>query len=458
MAHHISNTKWQFVWKEVASACLAPAAHPSQRAALAALLHHTFALAGPYHHDRIAGALPPELAAAGLVPAKTTAGAASPLFPPAPPPPAPPAGEGGMGEGAGSAGAGAEGAGEGASSAPPSPPHAPPPAAAPPPPLLELAAGVTARLLAKLPAAEMAAWLYSDAAAAAGVPATTRFLVFAHAALMYGKANLKNVATLFERYAPLLGGAPPASPAALLAAAAAVWARCPHVIPSVAAAAVEAGVARAADAVAFAAAGTAPLAPPFAEDAQHHLLPRAAPAFSAPWQAALFHGALGDAGGRAHRAGVRLAAARGAAVLDDRMMPEELESVAAEKEAALAAAARARRGEYEAAVAAAAGAAAGAAAAAAAAGDAEGVRVALAHLREVLAAHRAAARAGGAGAAARRGAAAGAAAAAVAAAVEELEAGAEAPPRLHVEPPLARDRAQIAPDWGEGPPAGGDDV
>jgi hypothetical protein len=85
--------------------------------------------------------------------------------------------------------------------------------ATPPRHLLTLADGIMAQLKAKTEAPAMQAWLDEATATTSSDPSTTdsisisaeeRLLVFAHCVLVHGRANFKNAATLFDRYAAIL--------------------------------------------------------------------------------------------------------------------------------------------------------------------------------------------------------------------------------------------------------------
>ncbi len=218
------------------------------------------------------------------------------------------------------------------------------------------------KLRAKTEDAAMTVWYRGHVEAAstgagggreAGISRESFLRAFCHALLVYGRANIRNAFTLFERYHLLLtvgcGVSPPAVRAhTLLGAITSVWSRAPHAVPAIVAAAVDAKVVAPAHVVTFAldpadakiltdaeghassAAAASSLSPAALRE---HLIPR----LSQPATWALFHGALARAEAASHAAGVEVALFRGARVFDAKE-EEVAEAVAAERETALVAA------------------------------------------------------------------------------------------------------------------------
>jgi len=384
MSHHVSNTKFEWFWKEWEGALseirtAGESTPPVQSRALATLLHHTFALIGPFHHHQISSSVFPPLyqATSGALHEKSTTAAASPFFPslpPAAPPPSVPPSESGAEE--------------------------PLSVVAEPSisdPVIILAAQITEKLRAKTEDDEMCKWLFQvttgegalvESTPHALVPSPTlRLTIFSHALLLYGKANLKNAATLFARYANLLKStvAVPESVRShtLLHAMATVWSAAPYLLTSgLVAAAVEAGVVSTVNVVDFL------LSP---ENGGQHPL-------STPWKALLLHQCLHEASSRVTRGGVRLSLFVGNDILDPRMQEELEEEVAVAREEALRVAVADRSKEYrEAGGAAVSGlikltkhatvAATGAGSSDGGLGGGDSLRVSLSHLRRVIKEH-----------------------------------------------------------------------
>jgi hypothetical protein len=402
LAHHLSNTRFVWPWKEWA-ACLGkgvPAWDPHRRF-MTMLLSDTFAIIGPWHYDRIvAEVLPAEYAASGLLPAKSTTAAYSHLLsrPEATLRPSTPAAsipQMGGDEGGDASAAEADQARRTAPTGPdgdvggftagPATDNATVQGTR------VAAAALTTALQAKTSAADIAAWL-SSSPEAAGLSAEERCLAFCHALLLYGSANLRNAATLFERYRELLvdgsawgfvpleaaaGGVIHASaPHALvrpgtfrsasdmaadvlLASIEAVWWRESNLASAVTGAAVAARVLRPSQVVRHALEPATTLVDRAEEGtagAGDQLLPalRLSARLLLPRHWSEAHGTLVRAAAAAHSAAVVLACYRGSAVLDsgprDHPVPEEYEDEAVAKEAGLRAEAVRCKLEYEEAV------------------------------------------------------------------------------------------------------------
>jgi len=436
MAHHTASTKWAWLWDDWKGALgEGVPAHDAQRRFLTELIQATFALVGPWHYDRIvADTFPSEYRA--ILPANTTTAARFCFDPAAVAPAASEAGATGDGDRdrdergrdplvADEAGDGslqdaaeadilrhtglarARSSGGGSGSGRPALQLVRPDTAA-------VGDAVMAVLRAKSDAGALAA-------AVASVDAPTlcdldRLFVTAQCIWWHSRANLKNVTTLLERYRAVLTAPCPlpadagareyVAPAAgalpadelrahvVLAALVATWRDAEHVVDAHLEVATGLGIVRPADVVSFALAPVVAAEATAPGGAAANLADAALPLSRWRWARV----ALAAGAAAARRDAVDLALARGAKVYDAKEEEVE-EAVAVSRDAALVAKAGASEATYHAGVEAAlrvggalcrglqvalvsaldTGAPAGAAR--------EGLRIALAHCRDLLRRH-----------------------------------------------------------------------